>query len=307
VPKKRIKLRRPKDEITQSANRRLVSLDIAPPKSPEELRERVCTFVELAHDSKELALFHVKNLLPFDSGAERILAYLRMFVTKEIEGEELEVVSGISEYARRVREWRVEFGWPIKHIGSRYILERDEPDGVKAELWRTLNTIRRSDASARDKMLALFRALPIGQPVSTAQLRYVTDNKDMRRVRELRTEHGWRIMTRNTGMPNLKPDQYVLVDPEPMEPHDRHIDTEIVVEVLQRDKNQCRKCGWHPDQRVTGDPRQYIELHHINWHSEGGANEPDNLATLCNVHHRKVHTLKLDADAFKQWLSKPVE
>ncbi len=156
-------------------------------------------------------------------------------------------------------------------------------------------------------MLALFLALPIGQVVSTAQLRYVTDNKDMRRVRELRTEYGWRIMTRNTGLPTLKADQYVLVDHEPMEAHDRHIDTDTVIEVLQRDKNRCQKCGWHPSERVSGDPRQYIELHHIDWHSEGGANKTINLATLCNVHHRKVHTLKLDADAFRQWLNKPAD
>lgn len=307
MPKKRLKLRRPKEEIVQSANHRLVSLDIAPPKSPEELRERVCTFVELARDSKELALFHVKALLPFDSAAERILGYLRMFVGQQLEGEELEIVSGISEYARRVREWRVQFGWPIKHTGSRYVLERDEPDGAKAELWRTLNTIRRSDAGARDRMLALFQALPIGEPISTAQLRYVTENKDMRRVRELRTQFGWRIMTKNTGMPQLKADQYVLVDPTPMEQHDRNIDKETIVAVLQRDKNRCQKCGWHPNERVAGDPRQYIELHHINWHSEGGANEKDNLATLCNMHHRAVHTLKLQPEGFRQWLSKPVE
>jgi hypothetical protein len=226
-------------------------------------------------------------------------------VSQEIEGEELEVVSGISEYARRVREWRVEFGWPITHNGSRYILERDEPDDTKAELWRTLNTIRRSGSSARDNMLALFKALPVGQPISTAQLRYVADNKDMRRVRELRTEFGWRIMTRNTGMPQLRADQYVLVDPTPMEPHDRQINPETVVRVLQRDKNRCQKCKWHPNERVTGDPRQYIELHHINWHSEGGANELDNLATLCNVDHRTVHTLKLNPEGFRQWLNTP--
>jgi hypothetical protein len=283
---------------------RQVLLDVAPPKTAEELRERVCTFVEMSRDTKELALVHVKALLPFESASERILGYLRMFEGKEVEGEELEVVSGISEYARRVREWRVEFGWPIRHVGSRYVLDRDEPDAAKAELWRTLNTIKRSDAGARDKMLALFRALPIGLPVSTLQLRYVAENKDMRRVRELRTEFGWRIMTRKTGMPQLRPDQYVLADPDPMEAHDRHIDTDTVIKVLERDKNRCLKCGWHPDQRVAGDPRQYIELHHIDWHSEGGANEPENLATLCNVHHRKVHTLKLDPDAFRQWLQK---
>jgi len=305
LPKKRIKLRRAKEEIVQSANRRLLSLDTNPPTSPQELRECVRSFVELSRDAKELALFHVKPLLPFETGAERILGYLRMFVGQAIEGEELEVVSGISEYARRVREWRVEFGWPIRHTGSCYVLDREEPDGAKAEFWQTINAIRRSEVAARDKMLALFLALPIGQPISTAQLRYVTDNKDMRRVRELRTQFGWRIMTQKTGMPQLKTDQYVLVDSTPMEPHDRNIKEKTMVAVLQRDKNRCQRCGWNPKDRVPGDPRQYIEFHHINWHSTGGANELENLTTLCNVHHKEVHNLKLDADAFRQWLSTP--
>ncbi|MFL6439329.1 MAG: HNH endonuclease [Terriglobales bacterium] len=88
-----------------------------------------------------------------------------------------------------------------------------------------------------------------------------------------------------------------------MEAHDRHIDNETIVDVLTRDGNCCQKCGWHPNERVAGDPRQYIELHHINWHSEGGANDPNNLATLCNVHHRKVHNLKLDPASFQEWVS----
>jgi hypothetical protein len=275
-----------------------------PPASKEELRERVCCFVDLFRDEKELALFHVKPLLSYEGGAERILNYLRMFIGQEIEGEELEVVSGIAEWARRVREWRVEFGWPIKTKGSRRILLRDEPDGARAELWRTMNTIRRSDAGARDKMAALFRALPIGQPISTAQLRYVTDNKDMRRARELRPKLGMRIMTKFTGMPKLKADQYVLIDAAPMEQHDRNIDAETTIAVLKRDKFRCQKCGWHPNEQVAGDPRQYIELHHIDWHSKGGSNEAENLVTLCNFHHKRVHTLELDPDGLMQWLSK---
>jgi HNH endonuclease len=305
VSKKRIKLHRKRPEIVESATRLLGTADTEPPASPEALREKVRALVNLSRDGKELGLYHVMPLLPHDSAAERILAYLKLFVGQKIEGEELEVVSAISEYARRVREWRVEFGWPIEHSGSGYILESDEPNAEKAELWRTLNTIKRSGDSARDNMLALFRALPIGQPVTTAQLRYVANYKDMRRVRELRPQFGWRIMTRNTGMPQLKNNQYVLVDPEPMEPHDREIEKETVIAVLKRDGNRCQKCGWHPNERVAGDPRQYIELHHMTWHSEGGANDEDNLATLCNIHHRKVHTLKLDANAFKGWVKKP--
>jgi hypothetical protein len=305
LPKKRTRLRRAKDEIVQSAKRWLETVDAAPPASAEELRKRVLEFVSLSHDTKELALFHVKPLLPFDSGSERILAYLRMFVGQEIEGEELEVVSGISEYARRVREWRGQVGFPIRHKGSGYVLERDQPDGEKAELWRTLNSIRRTSVAARDKMLALFRALPIGTPITTLQLRYVTDGKDMRRVRELRTQLGWRIMTRQTGMPQLKPGHYVLADPEPLEPHDRQIEPQIIVKVLQRDKTRCQKCGWHPSERVPGDPRQYLEIHHITWHVEGGENKSENLATLCNVDHKTVHNLKLDAGRFREWVSSP--
>jgi hypothetical protein len=166
-----------------------------------------------------------------------------------------------------------------------------------------LNSIKRSNSSARDKMLQVFREQPIRTIVTTAQLRYVTDGKDMRRVRELRTQFGWRIMTYKTGMPNLKSGQYVLVDPKPMEPHDRDIDQDTVIEVLKRDGNKCRKCSWHPQDRVTGDPRQYIELHHRLWHSEGGTNEASNLVTLCNVHHQAVHRLKLSPEKLDEWLA----
>jgi hypothetical protein len=259
--------------------------------------------VQLSRDSRELGLFHVGGVLRAKSASERILEYLRLLVGEEIEGEELAVVSGISEYARRVREWRVEFGWPIIHRGDRYKLERDQPDQAKAQLWNTLNSIRRSKVSARDKMLAVFRSLPLNTPVTTAQLRYVTEGKDMRRVRELRTEFGWRIMTKKTGVPILRPNEYVLVDAEPVEEHDRHIPDEVLVAVLTRDKHRCRKCNWHPNDRVVGDPRQYVEIHHIEMHSKGGSNEPDNLVTLCNMDHRNAHRLKLNPPALRQWLA----
>jgi predicted HNH restriction endonuclease len=110
-------------------------------------------------------------------------------------------------------------------------------------------------------------------------------------------------MTRYTGMPQLKSGEYVLIDAARMEPHDRDIGKDAVIAVLKRDGNRCQKCGWHPKDRIPGDPRQYIELHHVNWHAEGGSNEPDNLATLCNVHHKTVHTLKLNPEDFKRWLS----
>ena len=269
------------------------------------MRARVSELAKLARDTRELALHHVQKVLPAKSAANRILEYLRLNEGREVPGEEIDVVSAISEYPRRIREWRVEFGWRITYNKARdtYTLQGNEPEAEKAELWRTVNKIRRSDAAARDKMLALFLAFP-GEVVATAQLRYVTDGKDMRRVRELRTELGYRIMTRHTGRPDLKSGHYVLADVAPVEPHDRHVEPEVIARVLRRDDNRCRKCGWRFADAQPGDPRQYIEVHHVLWHSEGGEGDDDNLITLCNVDHDVVHRDKLKGDDFWRWLKK---
>ena len=302
MSRKRIVSKRSKHEIETAITARLRSLPSESPSSSSELRVVVTGTAGLYRDVRELGVFYVKKLLTAKSASERILQYFQLFVGQELEGGELEVVSGISEYARRIREWRVEFGWPIEHKKNRYVLLRDTPDEAKAALWQTVNAIRRADVAARDKMLMLFRALPVSTPITTAQLRYVTEGKDMRRVRELRTQFGWRIMTNKSGAPELKNSQYVLADSEQMEPHDRHIDDSTIVQILKRDGNKCRKCGWHPKDRIPGDPRQYIELHHRLWHSERGSNESDNLITLCNVHHREVHTKRIGAEDLERWL-----
>ena len=48
-----------------------------------------------------------------NSARDRILAYLFKYPRVVIHGDELLVVAGISEYARRIRELRVQFGWPV--------------------------------------------------------------------------------------------------------------------------------------------------------------------------------------------------
>jgi 5-methylcytosine-specific restriction endonuclease McrA len=37
------------------------------------------------------------------------------------------------------------------------------------------------------------------------------------------------------------------------------------------------------------DPRRMLELHHIKPHKNQGANEVENLITLCNVDHDEEH------------------
>ncbi len=37
------------------------------------------------------------------------------------------------------------------------------------------------------------------------------------------------------------------------------------------------------------DPRKFLELHHKTHHKNKGANTLENLETLCNVDHHKLH------------------
>ena len=57
--------------------------------------------------------------------------------------------------------------------------------------------------------------------------------------------------------------------------------------VLERDSNQCQRCGAEitPKDEAGAD----FQLHHIIPVAAGGANKPDNLVTLCNDCHMRAH------------------
>ena len=76
---------------------------------PQRLREKVLGLVPANHLMRNLGV----SLFIQESARDRILAYLQKFVGKEITSDELAVVAGISDFARRIRELRTEFGWPI--------------------------------------------------------------------------------------------------------------------------------------------------------------------------------------------------
>ena len=51
--------------------------------------------------------------------------------------------------------------------------------------------------------------------------------------------------------------------------------------VTNRDCGQCRWPGC--------DSRYRVEVHHVEWRSQGGSHDLTNLASLCEVHHHAVH------------------
>ncbi len=245
------------------------------------------------------------------SARDRILSYLRRHPETIVAGEELMVVSGIQDYPRRIRELRVEFGWPILSGNALrdllpeeraafpqgsikvddYILVRDERDEAAANRWNVANAIRRGDGSVSERVLTYLQ-VNVGKPVTAEELRYVARDRSewARRVRELRTEAGWDIATNMTERPDLPPGVYVLEHLVQAEPHDRKIPEAVRIEVLQRDKYSCRFVGCDFDARnPPPGPRRRLELHHIQMHSDRGSNKAENLVTLCNVHHDAVH------------------
>lgn len=274
-----------------------------------DLRSKVLSLIPIFHSLRELG----KSLVPegYQSAArDRILFYFRRYPATVIDSDELLVISGIQEYARRVRELRVQFGWTIvsgvtiKEMleagddvpdelrvmkPDQYVLLSTEQDREAAYRWNIANTIRKRRGSVRERILAFLRA-NVGKPVTNEELRYVAGDKTewARRVRELRTEFGWPIVTKSTGRPDLDVGVYVLQADRQSPEHDRNIPDDVRREVLRRDGYKCSMCGWSHDEWNPSDPR-HLELHHVVHHVKGGQNTAENLKSVCTVCHDKLH------------------
>jgi hypothetical protein len=229
------------------------------------------------------------------AGKDRLLAYLRINVGRVLDKDELAGVSGIGEWARRIRELRVEDGWPISSDKTRddlrpgeYVLEHDGRDERIADRWKLANRIRRSPGSGRSRLLAYFQA-NVNQTLTKDELHYVAKIQEHpRRIREL-AEQGWQIASQYE-QGDLRPGEYVLTSLERLPLKARqHI--KLRYEILERDKFRCADCG-----SVAG-PGVTLQVHHKQLVSQKGTNEPDNLITLCNSCHAGRHALSPDVVA----------
>jgi hypothetical protein len=288
-----------------------------------ELRQKVRSLIPAVHKLRDLG----SSLISRDdatSAMGRIEYYLRKYPQTLIDGDELLVISGIGEWARRVRQLRVEFGWwiysgvtiktfaevetgqlkeleemlgvdPLQVKPDQYVLVRPEQDRDAAHRWNVLNGIRRETGNVQDKILKYLRA-NVGKIVTGEELRYLAKDRTewARRTRELRTEEGWPVYTKMQGRPDIPVGSYLLEEDKQAPPHDRHIKDDVRVEVLERDGFKCTECGWDISQLKPMDPRHFLEVHHIEHHASGGSNEAENLITLCNVHHDAVHRGELE-------------
>ena len=264
-------------------------------------REKVLLLVKITGSIKNLGKITNPDAARVRS-RERIRLYLLENVGEAIAAAELEVVSGISEYGRRVRELRVQDGYKILTGYSsdpetgvvlkpkEYLLVDPEPDVTAARRWHIANRIRKETEGGSKGRILRYLLENVGQIVTNEELVYVAKAKEFgRRVRELRTEGGYAVATRFTGRPDLKMGEYVLESAERRsEPHDRNIPFEVQRQVYERDRSTCRLDGWNRIKWSREDPR-ILELHHVKEHVAGGPNIPENLIVLCSKCHDDIH------------------
>jgi hypothetical protein len=264
-------------------------------------RDRVRRLVDVSHSQEDLNVSVVHDTIDVEQSAKaRLRHYFTDHVGDIIHADELAVVAGISEYARRIRELRREEGFRIltgvsdENAGvelrpDQYLLIDSTPDEDAARRWHVANRIRRESIGSKAKILK-YLLENVLRVVTTDELKYVAKTAQYaRRLRELRTEEGYAIATRVTGRPDLRPGEYVLLDPDRVaEPHDRKIPVEVQREVYERDRNRCQLCNWTATDWTQEDPR-IMELHHNLKHEFGGENSTENLVLLCNRCHDEVH------------------
>lgn len=124
-----------------------------------------------------------------------------------------------------------------------------------------------------------------GQVVTSAQLQKASGNvaEWARRLRELRDEEGYRILS-NKDRADLKPGQYVLLDDHRTPAFRREISKETRALVLERNGYTCQMCGLG-----AGDPDPYhpgrtirLTMGHIIDKSKGGDDSIQNLRAICS-------------------------
>jgi len=133
-----------------------------------------------------------------------------------------------------------------------------------------------------------FLLANIGRVIESHELQTAADGavQYSRRLRELRDEEGWRILSHNDST-DLKPGQYLLREKPSRKARptfSRAISARIRAEVLDRNGFTCQMCGLTPGEIDPATNRK-VRLHigHIKDKSLGGKDELSNLRALCST------------------------
>lgn len=138
---------------------------------------------------------------------------------------------------------------------------------------------------ARDLLRDYFLA-NIGRTLDSDDLRIASGgiSEWARRIRELRNEEGFQILTHNDRS-DLKPGQYLLLTAKPEPAFERGISKETRAIVLDRNGFTCQMCGAGAGEPHPFDPSRKTRLHlgHTIDKTMGGSDDPSNLRAICSV------------------------
>lgn len=155
---------------------------------------------------------------------------------------------------------------------------------------------RRKRIGARDRLRAHFLS-NVGKILNSTELQEVSGGitEWARRVRELRGEEGYQILTHNDRS-ELKPGEYLLENPIPEPAFERAISKEVRSFVLDRNGFTCQMCGVVAGEIHPYDMGRKTRLHigHIVDKSLGGSDDISNLRAICSVCNEGAANLTLD-------------
>jgi hypothetical protein len=138
-------------------------------------------------------------------------------------------------------------------------------------------------SGSKERILKYFLA-NIGKVLESKQIQSASGGavEWARRVRELRNEEGYQILS-HKDRSDLKPGQYLLETSARIPAFKRGISKERRAWVLERNGYTCQMCGVAAgDADPLGGPRTVrLTIGHIKDKSKGGDDTPQNLRALC--------------------------
>ncbi len=138
--------------------------------------------------------------------------------------------------------------------------------------------------SGSKKLILDYLLANMGRIIEGEELRKASGNVSewARRVRELRTEDGYQILT-HRDLSELKPGQYRMDTDKRLPIFPRSISKETRAYVLERNGYTCQMCGLAAGDPDPFDPNRTVRLTlgHIIDKSKGGADTPNNLRAVC--------------------------
>ncbi len=141
-----------------------------------------------------------------------------------------------------------------------------------------------SNQKGSKKRILDFLLTNIGRVIEGEEIREASGNVSewARRVRELRDEEGYQILTHRDRR-DLKPGQYLLETDKRLPTFARAISKETRAYVLERNGYTCQMCGL-----AAGDPDPFestrtvrLTMGHIIDKSKGGSDTSNNLRAIC--------------------------